>query len=443
MQKTVLIINDEQSVGCFLREALLPASCKLIESGSVGDGIDLHRNNRIDAIIVNYFVTTLSALQTLTNLFNDNRPIPVVVISPQPDFDQARICGSARATEYIPFPTPKETILRAVERATQSQPKTIAHKVPFLGASTVIAKLKEEAQEVAATGDSVLIHGESGTGKGVLSHWLHGHGVRASGPFININCAAFGPDLIESELFGHERGSFTGAVAQKLGLLEMANHGTIFLDELADMTPSTQAKILKAIEEQTFRRVGGTNDRKVDIRPIAATKRNLHTLMDQNLFRDDLYFRLSTFELYVPSLRERREDIPYIANHLLTVLSPKMKAMTESALDKLTSYDWPGNIRELQSVLKRALAKIRNAEIIDDSHISLGQSMKMSGRSVVPAEAENRDLESVLIETGGDVTQAAKRLGISRRAIYYRIHAGALSKDLAQFRKQAYGRADA
>jgi DNA-binding NtrC family response regulator len=301
---------------------------------------------------------------------------------------------------------------------------------PFVGASRAIRELEAEARLVLETESPVLVLGETGSGKGVLAGWLHRNGARAGEAFVDVNCAGISRELLESELFGHERGSFTGASATKLGLLEVAHHGTVFLDEVGDMDPAAQAKLLKVIEEKRFRRVGEVEPRQVDIRLIAATHQDLPSLVRNHRFREDLYYRLNVLSLRIPPLRERTEDIPFLASDLLRRLSSELGSreprLSREAEGALGAYRWPGNVRELRNTLERALLRSGGREI-EATHLALGNESlssgapPTSGMPVTLEEVERLHIARVLAEESGNVGNAARRLGVPRSTLYKKI----------------------
>jgi transcriptional regulator with GAF, ATPase, and Fis domain len=273
----------------------------------------------------------------------------------------------------------------------------------------------------------ILIQGETGTGKGVLARWLHSQGPRAEEAFVNVNCAGLGQELLDSELFGHERGAFTGAVTSKVGLLEVADRGTLFLDEIGDLPLEVQPKLLKVLEEQQFRRVGDVRDRRVDVRLIAATHQNLGSLVRERRFRSDLFFRISSLPLRVPALRDRAEDIPILAAEFVERLGRELGrepiVLGDDAVRALREYSWPGNIRELRNVLERAVLLTRG-DVLHRHDVRFetpaGITPGYDG-SLTLAELEQQHIGRVLEEEHGHVERAAKRLGIPRSTLYQRL----------------------
>ncbi|MGH8533941.1 MAG: sigma-54 interaction domain-containing protein, partial [Gammaproteobacteria bacterium] len=301
---------------------------------------------------------------------------------------------------------------------------------PFAGTSAAIRLLAVEAERVASSEGPMLILGETGTGKNVLARWIHQHSARGQEAFVDINCAGLTREFLETELFGHQKGAFTGAVTTKPGLFEVAHNGTLFLDEIGDMDLEVQPKLLKAIEEKRFRRLGDVRERAVDVRLIAATHCDLSALAAGNKFRRDLYYRINTFRLTIPPLRERKEDIPLLARHLLDRLcaerGQRVLELDEGAERALLEYRWPGNIRELRNVLERA-AVLCDGDVVRRRDLSFEgelEATRVEGLDshLTLEQLERRHIEQVLREEQGHVERGAKRLGISRSSLYQKIN---------------------
>jgi DNA-binding NtrC family response regulator len=300
---------------------------------------------------------------------------------------------------------------------------------PFLGTSEAIRRLAEHARKVVAYDSPVLISGKTGSGKGVLAAWIHKNGLRADEPFMDLNCAGLSREFLETELFGHEKGAFTGAVTAKEGLLEVAHRGTLFLDEIGDMDPEVQPKLLKVLEEKRFRRMGDTRDRQVDVRLITATHRPLEALVKESRFRSDLYFRISTIPLVVPSLQERPEDILPLARYLLKRIGSDLGRGAEIELGPdaetaLQNYRWPGNVRELKNVLERAVLLGNTRELSREDLFFAGpfsDPPEAEGADLSLQELERRHIERVLRQQRGRVEAAARLLGVPRSSLYEKI----------------------
>lgn len=317
----------------------------------------------------------------------------------------------------------------------------------MVGASAAMRAVMEEVAQVTGTGATVLIRGESGTGKELVAGVIHANSPRAGRPFVKVNCAALPEGLVESELFGHERGAFTGAVGTRKGRFEMAHGGTLFLDEVGDMTPLTQAKLLRAIQEKEFERVGGAETLRVDVRLIAATNRNLEEMAGKGEFRQDLYYRLSVFPLFLPPLRERRDDIMALVTHFVDKAGAdnrrKIARITSRASELLMAYDWPGNIRELENVVERAVILCGPDGIIDARHLpawlqpareSCASSWRGGTLDEATAELEERMITRALHDTAGNMAKAAHLLGITQRTMGLRMKRHSL--DYREFRQK-------
>jgi transcriptional regulator with PAS, ATPase and Fis domain len=299
---------------------------------------------------------------------------------------------------------------------------------PFVtGPSRVMRDVLDLVRKVAGLDTTVLILGESGTGKELMARAIHAESPRSHGPFVAVSCAALTETLLESELFGHERGSFTGAIARQRGKFEMANHGTLFLDEIGDITPKLQLDLLRVLEERTFHRVGGTEAVQVDVRIVAATNRDLKKAVANGTFREDLYYRLNVIPVSIPPLRDRREDIPLLVDHLLEQLGVEagrtIDGVSHDAMSMLMTYDWPGNVRELRNILERAVV-VASGAVIQPGDIGLHRPSERGSEPVGLLsldEIERRHIAAVLEHTGGNITQAARILDIDRVTLYNKI----------------------
>lgn len=298
---------------------------------------------------------------------------------------------------------------------------------PLSGDSPAIRDLAEQASKVMHTDSPILILGETGTGKSLLAKWLHHHGMRADEAFVDLNCAGLSPDFLETELFGHEKGAFTGATASKQGMLEIADGGTVFLDEIGDVDPRVQPKLLKVLEEKRFRRLGAVREREVDIRLIAATHHDLASKVKEGTFRSDLYFRISSIPLTMPALRDRKEDIVPLARRLLarSLADPsRTPQLTDDAALALREYAWPGNIRELRNVLERA-ALLCNDNTITRRDLRFestsAQDAHAGDLNLTLQQIERQHIKRVLHDVGGKVEQASLRLGVPRSTLYQKI----------------------
>jgi DNA-binding NtrC family response regulator len=387
--------------------------------------------------------TALDLLPRLKALYPD---VPVVVLTGHGTIELAVAAIKEGAEQFLTKPVELPSLLAVLRRLIDARRERQRERAgasrearaavdPFSAASPSIAVLREQAGRVATVDSPVLILGETGVGKGVLAKWLHQHGPRRAEPFVDLNCAGLSRELLESELMGHERGAFTGAVAAKQGLLEISHRGTLFLDEIGDMDPLVQAKLLTVLEEKRFRRLGDVRDRQVDVRLIAATHHDLAQLVREGRFRSDLYFRISTIPLVVPPLRERPADIPLLAHQLLRVLSRDLGrpdvTLSPEAEEALQRYAWPGNIRELRNVLERAALLGAGDVLVPQDlrfEVLLGATPQASSAADPgPAaegtleDVEREHIERTLQQVGGRVEAAAQRLGLARSSLYAKI----------------------
>jgi DNA-binding NtrC family response regulator len=398
--------------------------------------------SRPDAVVSAAVLPDGSALDLLSELRAGDAmsPIPCVVLARYEELDVAVAAIQAGAEQFLTKPVQLAALLLVVDRVLDNQRnrrRRLSDETrisrgspdPFRGAvgSPAMRDLAEQARRVAESSLPVLIHGETGTGKGVLAAWIHRHGPRAQECFLDLNCAGLSPEFLESELFGHEKGAFTSAVAAKLGLLEVAHRGSLFLDEIGDVPLPVQPKLLKVLEEKKFRRLGDVREREVDIRLIAASHAKLRELVERKLFRADLYFRIATVVLEIPPLRDRPQDIPALADAFLASIAAELPRepmrLSEEARRRLLAYAWPGNIRELKNVLERAALLARGPEIRgEDLGFEVGDAAPPSADAgLALADAEKEAIRRALAAEGGRVNRAAASLGISRSALYEKI----------------------
>ncbi len=438
-QHKILIVEDEAGIRFGLRKFLEAKGYEVDEAETCQEAQEVCRGSRPDVALIDYLLPDGTALELLPRLKQIDPSIPVVILTAHGSIELAVRAIKEGAEQFLTKPVALDAVLVMVQRLVEQQrsrQRQLAGNTrhareeidPFIGTSRAIRELAGDAERVLASESPVLIHGETGTGKGVLARWLHEHGSRAEETYMDLNCAGLSREFLETELFGHEKGAFTGAVASKPGLLEIAHRSTVFLDEIGDMDPQVQPRLLKALEEKRFRRLGEVRDRRVDIRLIAATHQELRRLIQEQRFRSDLYFRISTLPLNVPPLRERTEDIPLLARSLLqrcaTELGHRQPELTAEAERALQAYAWPGNIRELRNVLERALllsdhATLNRKDLRFDSPV---ETMEKDDLGHLTLEAlERRHIERVLQEEHGNVERAAERLGIPRSTLYYKI----------------------
>ncbi len=435
----ILLVEDEPDIRFLYCEQLRSRGYHPVEAATCAEAERQLAAARPDAAVIDYRLPDGDALELLERLRRVDPDLPVVVLTAHGSVELA-VEAMRRGADHFLTKTadiePLAEILdrcfanRRAHRRRRAYDANRAHHRPdpFRGSSEAIKKLARQAKKVAATDVPTLLTGETGTGKGVLAQWLHDHGPRSEEPFVDLNCAALKPELLESELFGHEKGAFTGAVATKRGLLEVADRGTFFLDEIGEMDLAIQPKLLKALEEQQLRRLGGEHDRRIDVRLIAATHREPIRLVRKRLLRRDLYFRLNTLTLEVPPLRRRWEDVPALAVYFLDRLGRKTGrrglALTPAAVKALVSYPWPGNVRELKNVIERAVL-LADGDVLDRGDFrfdgDLGGGLDVETLELNLEELEKRQIEQVLRDEEGSVAATARRLGIQRNTLYHKL----------------------
>ncbi len=429
----LLIVDDEPAVRFGMRDFLSSHGYEVDEAETCQAAEECVRAARPDVAVCDYKLPDGNALDLLPRLKAIDPEIPIIVLTAHGTIDLAVRAIKEGAEQFLTKPVELPALLVIIERLVEQQRARQKLHVdaarqaraivdPFVGTSAAIRQLAEQARRVAATESPILILGETGSGKGVLAQWLHRNGPRAHEAFVDLNCAGLSREFLETELFGHEKGAFTGAVSSKVGLLEMAHRGTVFLDEIGDMDLQVQPKLLKVLEEKQFRRLGSVGDRRVDVQLISATHEDLGRLVNERKFRSDLYFRISTVPLSVPPLRERAEDIPVLARRLLGSFAGDV-GLSPEAEAALRAYAWPGNIRELRNVLERAvlLSGRRVLEVRDLRFEVPAAPVELRDSQLTLAELEQRHIERVLAEENGNVARAAARLGIPKSSLYQKI----------------------
>jgi len=443
----VLLVEDEPIVRFGIRDFLESRGFDVEEAGNLEQARNVFQRVRPDAIVLDYLLPDGNALDFLPELHAADPQVPIVLLTGHGTIDLAVRAMKQGAENFLTKPVELPALSIILDRALENQRNRRRQTArarsdrdsfdPFLGTSEAIRALAREAAIALRSDGPVLVQGETGSGKGVLARWLHEHGARRDEPFVDLNCAGLSREFLESELFGHARGAFTGAVTEKKGLFEVAHKGTLFLDEVGDFDPALQPKVLKVLEDNRFRRMAEIADRQVDVFLVAATNHDLLRLVREGKFRSDLYFRISTIPIVVPPLRERREDIPLLATHTLAQLArdlgrPDVR-LSRGALEALSAYSWPGNLRELRNMLERAVLRADGAEI-DSSDLRFAAALTMGPEPVAGstlAELERLQIEKVLQEERGRVVNAAQRLGIPRSTLYQKIKEYAV--DLSRF----------
>lgn len=362
----ILLIDDEISIRQTLKEILEYEKYEIEEAANGAEGLKKIESQHFDLVLCDVKMPKMDGLELLNAVYEKSIDIPFIMISAHGTIDTAVEATKKGAFDFISKPPDLNRLLVSVRNAldkstlvaeTKTLRKKVSKKYEMIGSSPALADVRETVAKVAATDARVLITGENGTGKELVARQIHEQSERNKAPLVEVNCAAIPSELIESELFGHEKGSFTSAIKQRIGKFEQATGGTLFLDEIGDMPLAAQSKVLRALQESKITRVGGEKEIKVDVRIIAATNKNLKEAIEKNEFREDLYHRISVIKIQVPPLKERKEDIPELVEKFLSDIADehgaKVKEIEKSALEQLQSYQWSGNIRELRNVVER------------------------------------------------------------------------------------------
>lgn len=450
----ILIIDDEKSIRNSLKEILEfeDYTTALAENGE--EGYKMLKSEEYDLVICDIKMPKMDGMELLTKVQAEDNAVKFVMISGHGTVDTAIECVRKGAFDYIPKPPDLNKLLITVKNALENKilkeetkvlRKRVARTHDILGESSSIKKIKSTILKVAPTEARVLITGENGTGKELVARWIHHNSPRAKGPFVEVNCAAIPTELIESELFGHEKGSFTSAIKQRLGKFEQANGGTLFLDEIGDMDAAAQSKVLRALQENKITRVGGEKEIPIDVRIVAATNKNVDREINLGNFRMDLYHRLSVILIHVPTLNERREDIPMLAeefcNEICQEYGMTNKTISPQALFALKEYDWTGNIRELKNVIERLV--ILSGNKITKEDIDAHAFKSISPNTAISAELferfskfqefkehiEKQFIEYKLNKNGWNVSKTADEIDIQRSHLYNKIERFSLTRN--------------
>lgn len=464
MQGRILVIDDEKNITFVIQAMLERAGFEVIALNRSAEAIEVIDNEELDAVVTDLYMagpdlTGPSGMDILEYCQKNDQQLPVVIITAHGSVESAVGALKRGAFDYVTKPFDQTELLNVVKKAAATHRQRMKEPIIFfqsplvkatppppsseenlssissiIGSSSQMQEIFKVISKIAQSPSTVLIGGESGTGKELVAHEIHRLSDRRSKPFIKINCAAIPATLIESELFGYEKGAFTGAVASKPGRFELAHEGTLFLDEVAEMPLEMQVKLLRALQEQEFERVGGINTIKVDVRIITATNKDLDTEVKSGRFRDDLFYRLNVVPIHLPPLRERKEDVESLIRYFLLQFNQKLKknvsGLTPETLSALKSYAWPGNIRQLENVIERMVLMcdetiltvhdlpeeitggIKIQESIEEEPMGMKQIVRRKTQML-----ERELIEKALEETGGNVTRAAEKLGLSRKGL--------------------------
>jgi len=445
---TLLIVEDEAKMRRLLELNLVEEGYSVHTAADAEAGLNTLRQEKIDLVVTDLKLPGMDGLEFLQAVKRTNATIPVVVMTAFGTVETAVEAMKAGASDYVlkPFSLEemklilrKELDVHRLREENRSLREALGERFQFRNIVARSPKMQEvlaTVERVAPTNSTVLLGGESGVGKDLIARAIHEHSRRAAGPFIKINCTAIPENLLESELFGYERGAFTGAITSKPGKFELADKGTLFLDEIGDVPGSIQVKLLHVLQDREFERLGGTKTLKVDVRVVAATNQDLRAALEQGTFREDLYYRLNVVPISIPPLRERKEEIPYLVDHFIARFAREsgkpLAGITPAALKLLLDFHWPGNVRELENIIERAVA-LSAGTVIDAPDIRLdiavsGPTPNAAGGSIpFPPDGttleqfEDEIIREALRRAGGNKSQAARLLGLSRNALRYRL----------------------
>lgn len=438
----VLLVDDDDNFRKPLHKELAHLGFEMFSLPSSSEALDLIREKRIDVVLLDIRMPESSGIETLRQLKRAAPTTEIIMLTGYGTVDNAVEAMKLGAYDFLKKPCSLAEIQVAIEKAHEKRlllRENVALKVDlqhrqkytdFVGKSAALRQVLEMIDRVADTDTTVLIQGESGAGKELVARAIHQNSLRSKAPFVVVDCGTLHENILQSELFGHEKGAYTGAVNLKHGLFEIADTGTLFMDEIGVLQPAIQTNLLRVLESGTFRRVGGTDNIHVNVRVLASTNRNLEELIQAGSFREDLYYRLNVVKIAVPPLRERQEDIPLLVAHFLShprVTGRDRKQISQEALARLCEYDWPGNVRELENVMERATI-LAKGETIQVHDLPIGISSfdgfhfpGSHGQWLSLRELEANYIRAVLRSTGGNQVQAARILGIDRKTLHNKL----------------------
>jgi len=441
--KTVLIVDDETNHRMMLRAHLEGEGLETVEASDGHEAVDRVTERRCDLVLMDIRMPTMDGMEALKRIREITPSMPVIIMTAYGSIDSAVEALKSGAEDYLTKPLDMDELIFKVKKALhyrQLEEENVLHRErlgimfdfsSIIGTSPAMKKLFETLSMAAPTEATVLLLGESGTGKELVANAIHQNSPRKDKPYVKVNCAALPETLLESELFGHEKGAFTGAIEKKKGRFERADGGTLFLDEIGEMSLPTQTKILRVLQEREFEAVGGTKTSKVDVRIITATNKDLEEEVRNRRFREDLYYRLNVVPVTIPPLRERTEDIPLLAEHFLRIYGEKNKrgitGFDPGVMDAFIGYSWPGNVRELENIVERTVIMSREDTItLKGLPPAIASAQQDPDRTEPPTtlrDAEREIIMKTLRQTEGNRTKAASILGITRKTLQNKIKA--------------------
>jgi DNA-binding NtrC family response regulator len=437
-RKSILVVDDEKGQREILELILTSAGYDVTTASSGEAALKFARERRFDLALTDLKMTGMDGIELLQHLLAQDSSIIVILLTAHGSIDSAKEALKRGAYDYLQKPFDRDKLLETINRALA---RLDALDIEIISASPEMEAVKKMILKVARSNSTVLIRGESGTGKELIARAIHNQSPRVAEMFQAVNCAAINENLLESELFGHEKGSFTGAHAEKKGLFEVADRGTLFLDEIGELDIGMQAKLLRALQEREIRRVGGTRAIKIDVRVIAATNRDLRAMVGDKRFRDDLYYRINVLSVDVPPLRERSEDIPVLIDYFLKKhtrnTSRLVRGLAPDTRRMMLDYSWPGNVRQLESAIERAILLCESDLIqVEDLPLEVRQESRPASEGAFKLPPEGiafEDVERDLImqameQTDYNITKAAKLLGLTFRTLQYRLEKFGIKK---------------
>ncbi len=437
-RKSILVVDDEKPQRDILQEILTTAGYDVTSATSGEAALKFAKERSFDLALTDLKMTGIDGIELLQQLLALDSSIIVILLTAHGTIDSAKDALRRGADDYLQKPFDRDVLLKTIKHAL-SKLDEIDDEIR--SASPKMEVVKRMILKVARSSSTVLIRGESGTGKELVARAIHNQSPRSSEMFQAVNCAAINENLLESELFGHEKGSFTGAHAEKKGLFEVADRGTLFLDEIAELDVGMQAKLLRALQERKIRRVGGTHEIVVDVRAVAATNRDLHAMVADGRFRDDLYYRINVLSIDVPPLRERRDDIPVLIDYFLKKhtrnTSRLVKGLTTESKRMMNDYGWPGNVRQLESAIERAILLCEGdmitpddlpSELQQESRGTSAGAFKLPPEGISFEEVEKNLILQAMDQTDYNITKSAKLLGLTFRTLQYRLEKFGIKK---------------